>query len=155
MSYVDSILLPGERVVVSAHKHWFIYAFPAAWGLSAFAVAVFSALWSMPFLDLATFLGVISFVLFLRAWVTAVTTELAVTTRRIIAKVGFIRQNTVELRHNYVESLRVDQGILGRIFDFGDIVLTGSGGTNAPITHIAAPLRFRGAAIGGIEDFRD
>ena len=155
MSYVDSVLLPGERVVVLARKHWFIYAMPAAWAFAAFVVAALSKAWSVSFLDLAGFIGFISSALFVRAWITATTTELAVTTRRIIAKVGFIRRNTVELRSDYIESMRVDQGILGRIFDYGDIVLTGSGGTNAPITHIAAPLRFRGAAIGGIENIGD
>jgi uncharacterized membrane protein YdbT with pleckstrin-like domain len=86
---------------------------------------------------------------FLRAWLYTYSTELAVTSKRVIAKFGFIRRNTIELRNDKVESLHIDQGIIGRIFNFGSIVVTGSGGTHAPIPYIANPLKFRSAALTG------
>ncbi|WP_241596539.1 PH domain-containing protein [Rosenbergiella epipactidis] len=48
----------------------------------------------------------------LRVW----STELALTNQRIIAKVGLIQRNTVELRLEKVESLGIHQSVLGRIF---------------------------------------
>ncbi len=52
--------------------------------------------------------------LWFKAWLYAWSTELAVTSKRVIAKLGFIRCSTVELRHSKVESLHVDQSLLGR-----------------------------------------
>ena len=42
-----------------------------------------------------------------------------------------------------VETIRVDQSILGRVLNYGTIVVTGTGGTNEPFTSIANPLEFR------------
>ena len=71
---------------------------------------------------------VVGGVLIAIAAIHVLTTELALTNRRIIAKSGLIRRNTIELKTNRVESLGVNQGILGRIFNFGSIVVKGVGG---------------------------
>lgn len=42
-----------------------------------------------------------------------------------------------------VESIRVNQGILGMILNYGDIVVVGAGGSSSPIRFIAEPLEFR------------
>lgn len=144
MSYVQSVIMPGESVIAQARTHWFIYAGPALWLLLALILTA-----AVP--PLGIVLLVFSCILITRAWLYAYSTELAVTSRRVIAKFGFIRRNTVELRHDKVESLNVNQGIIGRIFDFGSIVITGSGGTHAPLPYIANPIKFRSAALAGIE----
>lgn len=144
MSYVQSVITPGEVLIAQAKTHWFIYVGPACWLMLSLVLMVFV-------LPLGVVLLVLSLVLFLRGWLYSYSTELAVTSKRIIAKFGFIRRSTVELRHDKVESLQVEQGIIGRIFDFGSIVVTGSGGTHAPIPYISRPLRFRSAALTGTE----
>ena len=78
---------------------------------------------------------VVGGVLIAIAAIHVLTTELALTNRRIIAKSGLIRRNTIELKTNRVESLEVNQGILGRIFNFGSIVVKGVGGSHAPIPY--------------------
>jgi uncharacterized membrane protein YdbT with pleckstrin-like domain len=72
-------------------------------------------------------------------------TELAVTTRRVIAKFGFISRSTVELNLAKIESVRVEQTVTGRIFNYGSIIVTGTGSTMDPIPFIADPIRFRQA----------
>lgn len=144
MSYVQSVITPGENLVAQAKTHWFIYVGPAVGILFSLAIMVNQHIFG------AVLLVVFIFLLF-RAWLYVYSTELAVTSKRVIAKFGFIRRRTVELRHDKVESLHVNQGIIGRIFNFGSIVITGSGGTNAPIPYISNPLRFRSAALTGIE----
>jgi len=144
MSYVQSVITPGETLIAQAKTHWFIYVGPACWVVVALILMV-----AVPPLGAVPL--VLSIILFIRAWLYVYSTELAVTSKRVIAKFGFIRRNTIELRHEKVESFHVRQGIVGRIFDFGSIVIKGSGGTNAPIPYIASPLRFRSAALTGIE----
>ena len=79
----------------------------------------------------------------LSRWITARTSEFAVTNKRVIIKVGLIRRHTLELLLGKVESIGVDQSILGRIVGYGSIVVIGTGGTKEPFKNIAEPLEFR------------
>lgn len=91
----------------------------------------------------------VSAIYLLGAWIYSMSTELAVTTHRVIAKFGLIARHTVEVKNEKVESLQVTQSIPGRIFNYGSISITGSGGTSAPIPFISNPLAFRSAAMTG------
>ena len=55
------------------------------------------------------------------------TTELSVTNHRVIYKRGFIRRHTVEMNMDKVETVNVDQSILGRIAGYGTIHVLGTG----------------------------
>ena len=80
-------------------------------------------------------------------WVLAAirffTTELAVTNKRVVAKTGLIRRNTIEMNIPKVESLRVEQSFLGRIFNYGSVLVSGAGNPQATILGISEPLRFK------------
>jgi uncharacterized membrane protein YdbT with pleckstrin-like domain len=81
--------------------------------------------------------------LLLRPVLARLTTELVITNRRIIAKFGVIRRSTIELNLSKIESIRVEQGLLGRLLNYGDIMLIGTGGSQEPIPRISHPLEFR------------
>lgn len=133
-NYIESNLARDEKVIEKANVSW----------LSQFWYLLFGFLFllmGMPTKN-NVFL-VVGVVLIVIAIINVVTTELAITNRRIIAKTGLIRRNTIELKVNRVESLGVNQSILGRIFNFGSIVVKGVGGSNAPIPFISKPLEFR------------
>ena len=83
----------------------------------------------------------------IKAYIRYKTTELAITSRRVIVKFGFIRRRTVEININKIESIQVDQGVLGRMFDYGTLVIAGAGDSQAPIAGISAPMEFRRAFI--------
>src|SRR5271169_6702385 len=79
----------------------------------------------------------------LRAFIRRATTELAITDHRIIYKTGLLARHTVEMNRDKVESVDVDQTLLGRIFGYGTIVVRGTGGSLEPIRNIGDPLTFR------------
>ncbi|MFI4955740.1 MAG: PH domain-containing protein [Gammaproteobacteria bacterium] len=146
MSYVDSTLLPGEKVILKAQIHWIVFA-PAV------------VLWAA-FLMLYTYsgqglVGVVLVVTALASTAKALmyyyATELAVTDRRVIAKFGFIKRDTYELNVNRVTSLNVDQSVLGRILNYGDVTVVGMGGSAAPILAIVDPLKFRRYMLTEVE----
>ena len=89
--------------------------------------------------------------LWLAAWVIYISTELAITNKRIIAKSGLIERKTMEMFLEKVESIQVDQGILGRILDFGSITFSGTGGDKSPVRNISAPLEFRKAFMAAVD----
>ncbi|WP_044563509.1 PH domain-containing protein, partial [Azospirillum sp. B4] len=131
MSYVSRNLVPGETVSVTGQVHWIIYAKPAAGLLAAIIMAAASMATDVPVLRVgAVLLALGSLWSMAQAWLYAITTELAVTTKRAIAKWGFIRRNTVELNLSKVESFHVNQSILGRLLNYGSISIHGIGATD-------------------------
>ena len=151
-SYVEKVLQPGETVTFKGTIHWLVYL-PAIF-FALFAVAGLGALLAPNSDDIKTLAyALIAFGLvfglpsFVRAWFKRFTTEIAVTERRVIFKHGFVRRQTVEMNMTKVESVDVNQSILGRIFDYGDILVRGTGAGLEPLHMIANPLAFRNAVI--------
>jgi uncharacterized membrane protein YdbT with pleckstrin-like domain len=72
-------------------------------------------------------------------------TELSVTNHRVIYKSGFIRRHTVEMNMDKVETVNVNQSILGRLLGYGSIQVLGTGQGIGGLRRIAAPLTLRNA----------
>jgi uncharacterized membrane protein YdbT with pleckstrin-like domain len=141
MGYVDDHLLPAERVQYRAHLHKLIYAWPSlfAAGMTALGVWAFASnvLW-------AGLLSItVGFVPLLVTHIKYTSSEFAVTDKRVIIKVGWIKRRTLETMLSKVEAIGVDQGLVGRILGFGTLTITGTGGTKEPFANIARPLEFR------------
>jgi uncharacterized membrane protein YdbT with pleckstrin-like domain len=139
MSYVDNSLIPDEQVVFRARLNRIIF-FPP---LVLLAISIWLFAYSVP-LGAEVVLAV-TILWGLVKYVDYASSEFAVTNKRVIIKVGVLRRRTLEMLNTKVEAVAVNQGILGRIFGYGDIVVTGTGGTNEPFNGIASPLEFRRA----------
>ena len=148
MSYVKSVLQPGETVRYTTDIHWIIYipgilllvvAAAVHWvGVQPVAAGA-TAIWR----GIAGVLLICAAVALFIAWFRRWTTEIAVTDRRIIYKRGFIRRHTIEMHLDKVESVDVDQSILGRIMNYGDILIRGVGVGIEPLKNIGSPIKFR------------
>jgi uncharacterized membrane protein YdbT with pleckstrin-like domain len=86
---------------------------------------------------------------FLPAWFRRWTTEIAVTDRRIILKRGFIRRHTVEMNMQKVESVDVDQTLVGRLFNYGSVTIRGTGTSFERLRMVDAPLKLRSTVTAG------
>ena len=144
MSYVDSQLLSGETVVYRAHLHRLIFAWPVAFAAVSLALLI-TGLWtSNPTLwQVSIALLVLAAVANLWTWLRYTTSEFAVTNKRVIMKTGWIRRRSMETLLSKVESIGVDQDVLGRMLDYGTIAVHGTGGTSEAFPRIGAPLEFR------------
>jgi uncharacterized membrane protein YdbT with pleckstrin-like domain len=88
-------------------------------------------------------------VLFLiREWFGWWTTEVAVTNLRVIYKTGLVKRRTNEMNMDKVESVQVDQSILGRILDYGTVSITGTGAGLELLEVIAQPIELRNSITG-------
>lgn len=145
MGYVENNLLTDERIVYRAHLHWSVYAVPVLVLVSGLALVIASVvnedavslIW--PGLLLLV-IGAITFVVRL---VQARSAEFVVTNRRVLIKIGFISRQTVELLLQQIEGIGVDQTLGGRVFNYGTISVTGTGGTKERFPGIGNPLEFR------------
>jgi uncharacterized membrane protein YdbT with pleckstrin-like domain len=146
-SYVDSVLAEGERIVYRAHvSRWkfvlsyLVGIFFVLAGAAAYVRrADFGTESAMP----AVVFVVIGLVVVLSAVVRRWTTELVLTNRRIITKRGLVARNTVEMNLGKVESLHVNQSLMGRLFDYGDVTVVGTGSSLEPLLGISSPLELR------------
>jgi len=150
MSYVDKILEPGEAVRYRTTISWTVYANAIYVGLAALVVAYagfkLAVHWLYP---VSAALALIAFVALAFAHLKRASTEIAVTDRRIIFKRGLIRRHTVEMNMQKVESVDVDQTLLGRLFDYGDVTVRGVGSSFERLHFIDAPLRLRTTVTAG------
>ena len=124
-SYINKTLLDNEKVIYEGK------------------LSIWSLLHLIVFGILGLFLFGLGIILLIMAFIRYKSTEVAYTNKRVIAKFGFIRRETVELNINKVESMQVTQGVLGRIFNFGSLVISGAGNPQAPIPGISRPMTFR------------
>jgi len=151
VSYLKHILQPGERVVFDGHLHWIIYGkaiFCFICTLIAGAAAIHfrdtQYRWAAS-LALVIVLGLLTLVFAIHARWKSFTTEIAVTTTRVIYKRGFIQRHTAEMNMDKVESVDVDQSLLGRILGYGTVDIKGTGASIEQLEHIAHPLELRNA----------
>jgi len=159
MGYIEQNLMPGEEVILKAKLHWAMFVSPAfvtGVGLLFFIVSfviVSSVIVPVAsrdnsgvsivcfgFAGLVLLLGLLNAA---RAVISYFTTELAVTNKRVIAKTGLLRRRSLEILLSKVESVGVNQPIMGRIFNYGTIVVAGTGGTKQGFPNIVAPMDFR------------
>ena len=124
-SYVDDVLINDERVMYRARiSKWSLWPFILLGVilLPLFGVGLLFWLW---------------------AWIVYSTTELAITNKRVIAKTGLIQRRTIEMFLEKIESIQVDQSVFGRMFNFGSVVISGTGVHSAPFENISDPLALR------------
>lgn len=145
MGYIEATLMPGETIAHRSRVHGIVLVGPAiASGLLVLGAGVLYL--SNPLLGAFTgVLAAIAVISLLAAIVKRNTTELAVTNRRVIAKVGVISRRTLEMNVGKVENVGIEQGIWGRMNGYGSVVVTGSGGTKERFDVIADPIKFKGA----------
>src|SRR5581483_6290734 len=142
--YIDEILQPGEKVLYSTNAHWMFYL-PAigAWVVVAILLVLSAVATVVPALVLVCWAAaaVVAFValyLTFKAWFHRWTTETDVTNMRVVHKTGFIKRRTFEMALDKIESVDVNQSILGRMLNYGDVTINGVGEGRETIRTIAA-----------------
>lgn len=93
----------------------------------------------------AVFVFVLGLMKFVHQMVIRATTEIAVTSNRVIYKRGLVSRYVGEISIDRIEGVNVFQTVPGRIFDFGNIVIRGMGVGEVVLPPIMNPLKFRRA----------
>ncbi len=145
MGYVERHLLAGERVVYKTRLHWVLFVKPALVVLAGMILMVLlrqvqDPPWLWIFGAAVVLIGLVwAFV----HYVEVMTSEFAVTTSRLILKVGLISRYTTELLLAKVESIGVQQGLIARLLNYGDLTVTGTGGAREIFRRVRDPIGFR------------
>lgn len=163
MKYVDKSLMQNEKILKTGKIHWIIFfkgTIPFLFGIGLFVTSYTKlndpkinqseAIILFILTILSFIIGFVGLIRLIKDTLYFLCTELALTNRRVIAKFGFIRRDTMELKYNQVEGFNLKQSIFGRIFNYGSVFIKGTGGGSAPnrlIQFIRNPLEFKNKAV--------
>ncbi len=139
MTYIESNLLADENLLYLVRPHWIIFLVPFVCTIIAIVFLILPAFF--PILGLLLLFGAV--VTWITALITYLCSEFGLTNRRVMVKTGFIRRYSLELLLPRVESIQVDQSVLGRILNYGTIIICGTGGSRDPFQNIDDPITFR------------
>jgi uncharacterized membrane protein YdbT with pleckstrin-like domain len=158
-SYVDKNLGKDETINYSANvslwRYWFSLLIGGVFAIGAL-LGLASSLSSKNgggMVGSKFEAGILLIGLAVIAWplIARKSTELVITSKRLVAKFGVASTQSIEIRFDRIETVRVKQSLMGRILNYGDIVVTGTGSTFDPIPNISKPMKFRAALNDAME----
>jgi len=154
MSYVEKHLIEGETIIYETRLHWIVLIVPILlgllFGLTGVAMLVLSGRTTPDqtvahesFIIMGAAFLVIALIFIVRGVVMRNATEMTVTNKRVFVKVGLAARRTIELLLSRVESIGVEESVIGRMLGYGKVIVHGTGGTPEVFNMIAHPLEFR------------
>ena len=158
MGLLDRVLNADEKLIYRTRLHWLPCAPSALWvSLLGFVALVLTGMFARrgvaglfatrplaaSILALGLALVVVLPLVVIRFLVG--THEFGVTDRRVVARMGWVGTRTVDLNVAKVESLVIEQGLLGRLCGYGDVKVVGTGGTAEVFRGVKDPIGFRKA----------
>jgi uncharacterized membrane protein YdbT with pleckstrin-like domain len=143
MASIDRHLLPGERVVHRARPHWVMFLGPLLLAAAGAALGGILQYAAGDYWYAGAGVAALALLLSLPAALRYATSEYAVTDKRVLARMGILERRSLETLLSKIEAIGVEQDLPGRLFGYGTITITGTGGTQETLARIAAPLEFR------------
>ncbi len=122
MGYIDESLSSGEEIKNLFKLHWFSRWPMVVWiilAIPTLGITLIFALWE---------------------WLKLRNTEQGVTNKRVILKTGVIGRKTEEMKLSSIETVEILQGVIGRIFGFGTVKVTGRGISDVVFQKIEDPI---------------
>lgn len=138
-SYIQETLLKKEKLLYLTRPHWVVFLSPLVLILMAWVLPSFP-----PFVGLiAKIILLFGLIRVIYAIIFYYTSEYAITNKRVLIKMGWIRRTSLEIYLNRVESIKINQSILGRFLNYGSIHVIGMGGSSDEFSFVPDPVQFR------------
>ncbi len=129
----------NQQVVYQARLHWIVFVWPISFLVfSAWLSTMFPSLYEVSLMFMAV--GLIWSVLM---WFTYQFSSLTIKKKQVVLRTGIIVRQTIDVPLSKIESIDIRQSIIGSIFKYGSLVITGTGGTRQSMGYVARPLTCR------------
>lgn len=153
MRYIEESLTTKEKLVLATRPHWVVLvpsicvliAAMLIWNLIPRYFFSSQPMWhGLYFNDIAAILvALVGFYSLVKSYIFYTTSEYGITTTRVIMKMGWIQRNSIEIFLNRLEAVNVRQTLMGRIFNYGTVIIVGTGGTSDFYPNVPGPVHFR------------
>jgi uncharacterized membrane protein YdbT with pleckstrin-like domain len=145
----ERLLQPGETIAYRGRLHWVLMLPGASLAVVSVALGFVGLVVARDgfgrdgLLVLSMLVFLVGGLQVLRAWIRRMTTGIIVTSQRVIVRTGLAARKSIDMNLSKIESVAISQSPIGRLLDYGDVVIRGVGAGLEPVTGIAAPLEFR------------
>ena len=154
MGYIEKNLMEGEHIVMRAELHYIVYWQPALLILLSIMLFVFQI---SP--EVYTYQGIVAAILLVVAFFMVVyihgNRKYILTNKRLIEKIGIIRRDSRELLLRKCEGVQLSQSIMGRILNYGTVIVSTTGEATNDYKFIKDPIRFSTLINQQIDALRD
>ena len=133
-TYVQESLIHGEVIQQEGVVTW--------WGQAGLILLGILTIWFA-----------VGIVFIIMAIINVKSTELAVTNKKLIGKIGFIRRSSIDIPIQKIESVSIEQSLVGRFLNYGTLTIKGTGGDGITIQNIKNPLLFRKTVMTMMDEF--
>lgn len=127
------------NVVYFTRLHWIIFLGPVI----GFCVAIAIQLYITQLWELSLFLEAFALLWIVMTWVTYYFSSITIKKKQVIIRTGILVRQTVDIPLTKIESIDIRQSIIGSIFHYGMLIITGTGGTKQLVNYINRPLTCR------------
>lgn len=135
--YTQQTLLPEEKISYYTKPHFIIFYSIPLW--------LICGIWI--YNNSSIFMGVLLLLMGIGDGISKLITfycsEYVITNKRVIMKTGFISRQSFEIFLERIEGIYVEQSVIGRILNFGTVIVGGVGGSKNSFFYIPKPLDFR------------
>ena len=94
-----------------------------------------------------------SFIAVFPHFISFLTSELAITNKRVIGKIGLIRTHSITSSLNKIQNVTVSSGLMGKIFKYGTVKIETAGSEPVKFYGIKKPEEFKKAVFTQMELF--
>lgn len=131
--------MADDNIIYQARLHWVIFFWPALWlGLALCGAIAYPAA-----RNFALLMAGFSFIWGAVMWVTYQFCSLTIKKTQVILRTGFLVRQTLDFPLSKIESIDIQQSILGSLLRYGSLIITGTGGSRQMVSYINQPLTCR------------
>ena len=127
------------NVVYFARLHWIIFLGPVL----SLVIALSLGWYMTPLHEVALIFVAFSLLWIVMTWFTYHFSSLSIKKKQVILRTGILVRQTIDIPLNKIESIDIRQSLLGSIFRYGVLIITGTGGTRQFINYLQRPLTCR------------
>ena len=128
-----------NTIVYQARLHWIIFVWPCLLFIGMIYVAQTNNMLKEP----SYIVAIIALVWLWLMILTYLFSSLIIKEKQVVLCTGILVRQTLDLSLNKIESVDIRQSILGSLFHYGSLVITGTGGTRQHINFLNKPLTCR------------
>jgi len=147
MSYISRSLSQGEEILLRAHLHWccflgeWIFTLMTA-GVAAILFLQFQQLSQELQYGLTAFLALMTYWT-VRKWLIILSIDMVITNRRVIYKEGLFAVTTAEILNAKIESVAIEQSVMGHILGYANIHFSGTGTAHVTYRYVKQAARIK------------
>ena len=147
MGRAKNYLSNKERIVYETHLHWVLFIESVSYLVIALLISAAAYKYGGEYAKLIHYISLPFWLyggvkVFLE-WIQHASADFIITNSRVILKVGVLKRSSLSIPLTKIESIEIDQTLIGQLLGFGTIHITGTGTATSKFEYISSPGTFR------------